>query len=356
MRAEVAAPLSHSRLQRFRACPRRDYIRSELRLKPERDELQLRVGTAFHLACDALDRGLDIESALATGIEDPYDLALVAAMFDAHRRRWEDEHLEPIATELSFDMPLVNPKTGASTPIWRLVGTIDRIVRLADGRLALMERKTTSQDFSPGADYWLRLHLDQQLSIYVIAARQLGYDIETVLYDVTRRPGQRPSQVPIVDENGSKIVLGPDGARVRTADGKKWRETGDSAKDYVLQTRPETPEEFSARVASVIAAAPEQYFARIEIARLDQDLDDCRAELWQQQLAIRAAQRNGHWYRNPEACFGHSFTCDYVAICANRDLETNTPAGFARSRDVVEGDAARGGEPAHATALGQASA
>jgi hypothetical protein len=229
-----------------------------------------------------------------------------------------------VASELAFDIPMVNPATGAATPIWSLGGVIDAIVRLPDGRIAVLEFKATSRDFAPGADYWLRLHLDPQLSIYVIAARELGYEVETVLYDVTRRPALRPLK-----------ATAPE-ARKFTKDGRLYANQRD---------RDETPEEFAGRVAADIAAKPDQYFARIEIARLDQDLDECRAEMWWQQLAIRAAQRSGHWFRNPGSCF-EPLPCDYLAICQQRDLDTHTPAGFLRSDTVhpeLAGTATLGG-------------
>ena len=39
----------------------------------------------------------------------------------------------PVASELAFDLPLVNPATGAATPIWRVAGVIDRIVGCRTG-------------------------------------------------------------------------------------------------------------------------------------------------------------------------------------------------------------------------------
>lgn len=337
--------LTHTRLACFRACPRRHYLRYELGLRPEDTGFALKVGSAFHCALDAAAKGLDPEAALADGLDDPYDVALVAAMFDGHQRRWADEDLEIVASELAFDLPLVNPATGAATPIWRVAGVIDAIVRLPDGRLALQEYKTTSRDFAPGEDYWLRLHLDSQLSIYVIAARELGYDVQTVSYDVTRRPALRPSAIPLLDEDGVKIVHDAQGVRVRTKNGKKWRESGDAKAGYVLQSRTETPEEFTARVVEDIDSRPEHYFARIEIARLDQDLEECRRDLWIQQQAIRTCQRGDAWYRNPGSCF-EPWSCDFLAVCQNRDLHTKTPAGFVRSDTVhpeLAGDASLGG-------------
>lgn len=300
--------LTHSRMACFRTCPRAHYIRYELGLRPDRDDLPRRVGSAFHKALDLAAKGEEV-SAAVLGLDDPYESALVAAMFNGHGYRWGSEPFDVVASEIAFELPLVNPDTGAPTPVWRIAGRIDSIIRLPDGRLALLEYKTTSRDFSPGADYWQRLHLDQQLSMYVIAARGLGYDVQTVLYDVTRRPALRPYKAtPVAD-------------RKFTAKGALY------ANQRAID---ETPEEYAARLAADIAERQDHYFARIEIARLDRDLDDCRAELWQQQLALREAQRTNRWYRNAGACFS-PVACDYLPVCLNRDLNTNTPAGYVRS-------------------------
>lgn len=333
------ATLTQSRLACFRACPRRHYLRYELGIATEETSFPLRVGTAFHAAHEARANGQDVAAALDAQDLDPFDAALVAAMFDAHERRWASEPIEAVAAELAFDVPVRNPDTGASSPLWRLRGVIDRIVRLADGRLALLEMKTTSQDFSPGADYWMRLHLDLQLSLYVVAAREMGHDVRTVLYDVTRRPALRP------------LKATPSEARKFTRDGRLYANQRD---------RDETPEEYAARVAEAIAADPDRHFARIEIARLDQDLDAAIGEVWEQQQALRSAQLNGRWYRNPEACYsasGHS--CDYLPICGQSSLSRDgaAPHGF-RWLDTLhpelDRNATKGGEPLHASA-GQAA-
>jgi RecB family exonuclease len=332
--AAAVQTLTHSRLSCFRACPRKHYIRYELGIRPQEDEFHLRVGTGFHAALDAADKGQDVEAVLEAALSNEYDLALVAAMVTGHRNRWDGEPVEVVASELPFEMPLRNPETGAATPLFTLAGVVDRIVRLGDGRLALMEYKTTSRDFAPGADYWTALHRDQQLSIYVHGARHLGYDISTILYDVTRRPAQRPSAVPLRDAEGFKIVHDRGGQRVRTADGKKWRETADNEKGYVLQTRVETAEEFAKRVSEAIAADPFRHFARIEIARLEDDLTACSAGLWQQMQTLRAMQRSGGWYANPASCITSYGSCAYAGICDRKDLATATPEGFARADDI----------------------
>lgn len=286
--------LTHSMLSTFRACPRRCEIAYELGIRTIETSFPLRVGSAFHAALEAADKGIDYVPELA----DPFDLALVAAMVNGHAARWP-EPIEVIAAELEFALNLGDTE-------WTLAGKIDRIVRLSDGRMAIQEYKTTSRDFSPGADYWLALQMDQQLSIYVIAARALGYPVETILFDVTRRPAQRPLK------KTAEIRIKKDGTPY----------AGQRLED-------ETPEEFVARVSADIAERPEHYFARIEIARLDDDLADCHAEIWQQMAAIQNARNDGLWYRNPNSCT-QPYTCEFLSICRNRDLATSTPAGFRR--------------------------
>jgi len=305
--------LTHSRMACFRSCPRKHYLRYELGLSSVVEGAPRRIGSAFHAALDAADKGLEV-SFESLGMADEYEIAMVAAMLDGHssQQAAAEDGIEAVESELEFDLPLLNPETGKPTPVWRFCGVIDRIVKLADGRLALMEYKTTSRDFSPGAEYWLNLHMDMQLSLYVIAARALGYDVETVLYDVTRRPGMKP-------------------LRATPAESRKF--TKDGALYANQRANDETPDEYYDRIIADIDLRPEYYYARIEIARLDQDIADCRAEVWQQQQAIREAQRTKRWYRNPGSCYG-MFPCDYLPICLNRDIETTTPNGFVRVVDV----------------------
>lgn len=312
---EVAL-LTQSRMGCFRSCPRKHWMRYELGLRPAEESLPIRIGHQFHAGLEAQSRG----EAFVCALEDEYQRALVLAMLEAHRDWWSglgsvDSPLRPaeiLAVELPFEIPVVNPETGAPTPIWRQAGKMDKIVRLADGRVALWEIKTTSRDFSPGADYWVALHLDQQPGSYVIAGRALGYPIETIVYEVTRRPLLRP------------LKATPQGERKFTKEGRLYAYQRD---------RDEAAADYQRRIIETMLAAPFQHFARLEVARLDQDLEECRQEIWQQQLAIREAQRSGAWYRNPGTCFS-PMPCDYLPICQSRDLTTSTPAGFVRHEDV----------------------
>lgn len=339
--------LTHSRLATFRTCPRKHQLRYEVGLVPDQDERAMRVGTAYHAAHEAYDLGRDIEAAIKeAGPIDPYDAAMVAAMFTVSREIYADQEAEVIATELEFEIPLVNPDTGAESRVWRLAGKIDRLYRLPNGRLALKDRKTTTEDLSPGSDLWLRLRLDIQASIYVIAARHLGYDVGAIIYDVAARPMFRPQMAtPVADrkytQKESKLADGT----VRPA-GSLYANQRESD---------ETPEEFAARVADALRAEPSRFFARHEVSRLDADLGDAQADLWTQQMALRYAQRSGRWFRNPSACVSWS-RCPYLSICGDRiarDLTQAPPAGFRWLEQVhQELTPPVGGKPDHATVAG----
>lgn len=181
--------------------------------------------------------------------------------------------------------------------------------------LCIIEHKSTSEDITVGSDYWKRLRLDPQISNYFVGARSLGFEPEECLYDVVRKPGIRPSNVPLVDGDGVKIVLDANGERVRTKDGKKFRETGDTAQGYVLQTRLETADEYRLRLREDIAMNPARYYARGQIVRLEEDEKDAGFDVWQTAREIREAELTNRWPRNPDACLRYGRTCDFFAVC-----------------------------------------
>jgi len=202
-------------------------------------------------------------------------------------------------------------------------------VQLPDGRLAVLEHKTTGDSLDPTGDYWRRLRIDHQITLYLMAARALGYEVETVLYDVTRKPGIAPKQVPVLDEQGRKIVLDADGNRVFKRDGQPYQ-SGNATKGWRVQTRTETPDEFAARYRRDMGERPDWYFARREIARTSAEIAEFEYELWQTQQLIRGCQRHGRWFRNTHACL-HPYRCPYRDICfGDVDLERGDPDGFVR--------------------------
>lgn len=182
--------------------------------------------------------------------------------------------------------------------------------------ILVAERKTTSEDISLGSVYWKRLLLDVQVSTYTTAGRELGIPIAGVFYDVLRKPMHQPSNIPLEDENGFKIVLDGAGNRVRTKNDKKWRETGDSELGYMLQTRLEEPHAYEARILAAISEEPERYYQRKHIVRLEDELHHAEVDMWQTATAIRDARRLKVFPRNPDGCFVFYRECDYMPICS----------------------------------------
>jgi len=334
--------LTESRMKDARACQRLHHLKYDLGYRPVREDDVLRFGSLVHRGEEAWwlhqNGGEDpLEAALQAmaGEADPFERAKAEVMMVGYDARWRGEPYEVIAVEAKFEAPLINPATGAPSRTWRLAGKLDVLVRdLRDRLRKLVEHKTSSEDVRPGSEYWRRLRMDGQVSTYFDGAGALGSgDVVACIYDVLSKPALRPSQVPLVGEAGVKIVLDAGGGRVRTKDGKKWRETGDAAQGYVLQTRDETPEEFRARLTEAVAADPDRYFARGEVVRLEKELDEARFDRWQLGQQIREAEVAGRFPRNPDACVRYGRTCPYFPICTG-EASLDDPTMFRRVEDV----------------------
>lgn len=305
--------ITNSELKCFRRCQREHRYAYGLGYRALEDAEALRLGTMVHLGLEAWWKGLGIEHALevaTVSAVDDYEAAKVRVMLRGYDARWAGDAQVVVGVEKEFRAPLVNPETGAASRTFMLGGKLDVLL---DRRF--VEHKTTSEEIGLGSLYWRRLTLDPQISTYYAAAKALGHDVEGCLYDVLRKPGQRPSQVPLKDEDGVKIVLDQAGARVRTKDGKKWRETGDASLGYVLQTRPETAEEFETRLTEEIAANPDRYYQRGEVVRLEADEHEAALDAWQLTRAMREAEIAGRFPRNPDACMRFGRTCSYLDVC-----------------------------------------
>ena len=331
--------LTHSRMSSFKSCRKSHYYSYEMGLRRSIDAKALRMGSAFHAGVEVLGLGGDVNKACeAAYVEygtcpDAYDLhewnleaETVARLVSGYEWRWRSMPLEYIAVELPFRLPLINPETNGVSKTFDLAGKIDAIVQMEDGRQAVKETKLFGDDIGVDSDLWPRMRMDQQISLYLNAARRLGHNVETVLYDVARKPTIKPGAVPILDELGVKIVLDSHGDRVKTA-GKLWRQTGDTEKGYVLQTRPMTIEEWGSKLTDDIVARPDYYFARVEIPRMEADLKEFDQEAWEVGKSIRDAQLKNAHYRtvSKTTC---SF-CSYFNLCSSGvELGSVAPQGF----------------------------
>ena len=275
------------------------------------------MGSAAHEAMDVLQQGRSFEEALLS-IVDYYEpiftevdvdyaevlkleVEIINRMIEGWIWRWPiPGELTFVASELSFDIPIINPATGRISRTFRNSGKIDGICEL-DGRLLIMEHKTTSKTIT-GDHYWSEIALDQQITRYMLAARHLGYEVQGCMYDVLKKPGTKPKLV--------GTVKGGDRHR-------------------------EDLEEYSKRLIKEIHESPEAYYARREIPRSQKQLDDMEIEMWQVSQDMNTCNLEGAHYKNSGAC-SSPYKCEILEHCANDfDFEEGPlPPGFERVDDL----------------------
>jgi len=287
--------LTDSACKSFRTCPRKYLYAYELGRRARRGAGPLGFGHAVHEGLEALWLGHDWSAALAESGLDPFGLTAATAMLEGYVARWGDprEQFEVLGVELQFDIPMVNPSTGAPSKTWRHGGTLDALVR-RDGEVWVVEHKTSSEDITPGSTYWQRLRLDSQVSGYLRAARSLGHEPAGVLYDVLGKPGLRPHRATPVE------------SRKFTKDGRLY------ANQRELD---ETADEFHDRLLEAIAADPDKHYQRGEVVRLEDEADEAAADLWMVGRAIRESQLLRRWPRNPGSCIQWSRVCEFFGVC-----------------------------------------
>jgi hypothetical protein len=297
----VTRKLTASSMSTARSCLRRYHFAYELGVRPLETAAPLRFGTLFHGLLEWRLRPT------ADGSTDPveadeYDRARARALFAGYCARWESdaEDYEVIAVEVPFEAKLRAP-SGRRSPRWQIGGVLDGILReRRTGRVLLLEHKTTSEDIRPGTDYWTRLRLDAQVSLYYQGAAALGYHVDACLYDVIAKPGLKP------------LRATPPEARKYTKEGRLYANQ---------RERDETPEEYEARLVAAIAAEPEAYYQRAEVVRLEAELLEAHRDTWDMSRLLTL----GHRPRNPRACLEWGRSCSYLPVCsgaASLDDET----------------------------------
>ena len=317
--------LTHSRMASARRCLREHYYRYELGIVRYTEAQYFKVGHAIHQALETWHSTKDADKTVAAlNLDDAYDQITALVLIDGYI-----DHTQPLNFEVAeqeFHLPLINPESNYPSRTFELAGKIDGLT--AD---AVVEHKSTTEDIGPDSDYWLRLRVDPQISLYALASGR-----NKVLYNVVRKPSIRPKQVPELDADGVKICIDDiTGERVKNKDGKTWKQS--ACDGCHLVSRIETPEEFGERLREDIKSRPDFYYARREIPILDDHLEEFRREVWQQSKLLLECQNSGYWFRNV-----NKFTCgncQYAPLCLQSiqvyvDPETGlvqVPSGYVKA-------------------------
>lgn len=340
--------LTKSRLGVLADCARKHWASYERGYRPIREGDALVFGTAWHRAMasywetlrslreSAPGAGVDpvvllLDVGLATlavcsEISDPFVLARAQALYDGYVRRWAREDLERwdvLAVEEEFRAPLQNPATGGTSRSFRLAGKFDaRAIDLRRNLAVLVEHKTTSDPVDDGSRYWLALRMDPQGSAYWLGAESCrerwraergaaaaaadDARLESILYDVVRKPQHEPMRAtPVEDRKWTKA----------TAKEPSRLYAGQRLED-------ESPDAYRIRVEEAIAADPDRYYARQHVYRDEESVREFLADANARAQAILASRKTGVHPRNPAACFRFG-SCEYYLACSTgADLST----------------------------------
>lgn len=325
--------LTASRLYCFRSCERKHFFRYIMGYAPIVDAEPLAFGTLIHkgletwwtwwkvthaneqpeyeCAAEAMWDSLPAEDSI-----DPFLRAKLVAMLAGYDAAWttfaRDEVSEVLSVEVEFRAPLRNPENARGVSrTWQLAGKCDAILRLRDGRIAVLEHKTSSEDCSPGSTYRRRLVMNGQVSQYYDGADSLGYPVDLVLYDILVKPALRPLKA---SENLKRKKDGTPYANQREFD--------------------ETPQDYLDRVALDMETCASEYFHHVEVPRFTGEREAYRFDVWQRARMMADCERLGRHPRNDDSCFSHGKTpCEYWDVCTDQ-ASIEDPTRYRRLTNV----------------------
>jgi hypothetical protein len=346
-----------SRLKTLRQCLRLHQYKYVFGIRgPETDVM--RFGTVGHAALEAyllawkageLEQRLPRALAEVEKLPGIFEQAKLRALLVAYDLRWGGEDWEILDVEREFRYELGGYLIG---------GKVDAIIRdRRDGRVYVLEHKTTGSDASAGSTYWERLTIDTQVSVYVDGATTLGYEIAGVIYDVLARPRHEPKLATPIEKQsytkgkgcpacGGKAngkqgtgerALTPeerfvtagivDAMQCGHCNGSGWAEAPRLHANQ--RAEDETGEAFADRVAEAIAADLDGFLLRGTVVRLEDELPKMRADLLDAIKLERICAAVDLAPRNPDACARFGSLCSFFDACSGR-ADINDPLRFPR--------------------------
>jgi hypothetical protein len=296
--------VSHSRMQVLQTCEQLHQYQYVQGYRPTEGIYALEFGSdlvhkpleAWKLAhkdgrpADALPAAL---AAIDGCDADELDKIKARVLLCGYDARWAGAMVdyEVLAVEVPFEI-----KIGDVT----YVGFIDSIWRQrSTSRNLVVEHKSVSQktDISAASDYWRRLRMEPQISMYFRGARALGFEPNACLWDVLVRPDIKLLQAT------------PEASR-------KYKKTGEL---YANQrAEDETLPEFQARLTDLICETPTDWYARREVVRLPEELTRFEDDVAALSKRCKEAEEDPFYHapRNASACFKWGGRpCSFLPVC-----------------------------------------
>lgn len=261
--------LSKTALETYARCPRLykyQYVDNKTTKFPN-DILTF--GTEFHNGLEHFWSGRKLYGVHEDLFEDPDQAILCQELLRAYTNNYSLDEVQVLCLEEKFEIP---------TAISTRVAIFDAIVKYR-GRTLLVESKTTRSYIDSNSWYWNKLDLDVQIGYYVWFAKEKGYEIDGVLYDVSRVP---------------KMKKGKIGRR-------KYPE--------------ETTAEFRDRVREELTDLPQDYFVR---KLINPDVDEVMHQVNQWERMMSASHDLDIFPKNHNSCGMYGKTCEFKPVCVGR--------------------------------------
>lgn len=359
--------LSPSAITLYKQCPYAYYLQYIYGLRPAEDADALRIGTNWHEVARILDLkpnqicpdcgpksepnyecpfccgGDEIPEDLIEAVisfldkayadktvhdSDKFELERTRLLYAAIAYQWYYSELDTyktLAHELHIDAPVGNGVY--------VHGYIDRVMQGLDGKLYIGERKTTSKDIAPGAEYWEPLKVAVQPRTYLYAlkyAKDNGIlershgitpdmEIGGIIYDVHKKPGIKPKKPVKKDiEELSGYPL-------------NYNYYGTQFQQSEIDSDHETYDMYGARLLHEFTENPEKYFQMQEVPIFEKDLPDYAEQARMIGSELNFRRDNDCWYKNENQC-NAIYKCRYFPICYNGAelTEDTVPEGFIR--------------------------
>lgn len=264
---------------------------------------------------------------------DEHVLAIqVAAVVFEYVERWFEsdlERFETLSVEEELVADVVNPETGRPSTIFDHASKLDVVAMdRFNAEKIVVEHKSTSDDITPGSDYWKRLRIDSQVSKYLLTLRQKGdHSVRSCLYDVVAKPGTRPKEITKADVRrladsglycGWTIPVDTWRAIQAIYEADKGKKGGFQGtvheSDFLVL--------YGIRLRSMMRSEPEAWFGRQPVTRTDEEVRDYAHELWNLTADVRNARKRQIAPKNTNACRTFNRLCQFFNVCtASEDVE-----------------------------------
>jgi hypothetical protein len=274
----------------------------------------LNVGTIFHSGMESFAAGASVGQTIADINEEAnsndywatddgqIELPRTRAMIRAYFNKWEN-HRElwmPVEIERTLGMQLDGDA--------EFSGKIDLLAkRKSDGKLFVWDHKTASDEIANvGTDFWQRLAIDRQVTLYAELAKQLYGERPGIMWDAVRKPLGRP--------------------RMKKKIAKRKSETQTEYEARKAEQM-ESLEEFEQRLFETMVADRDSYFVRREVHRTSDQSKEAMSALVETVREIENYQ--GSYPKNDGACQSRYGTCPYLGVCCG--VETLDSERFIQS-------------------------